>query len=143
MSRCSNGEGSITLHRKSGLYMARYWVSTPKGSRRKTIYGKTRQEVADGLAKARAARAGGMVFDDENVTVGEYLDTWLKGSVRGSVRQSTLDRYESAVRLHINPALGRLTPKRLTPAHVQPEQPTEAVVRAAPEASGAVADPLS
>jgi integrase len=53
------------------------------------------------------------------MTVGEYLDKWLKGSVRGSVRKSTFDRYEMAVRVHIKPVLGRLKLKKLTPAHVQ------------------------
>ena len=60
----------------------------------------------------------GIVCDDENMTVSEYLDSWLKGSVRGSVRQSTFDRYEIAVRVHIKPALGRLRLKKLTPAHL-------------------------
>ena len=118
MGRRGNGEGTIT-RRKDGLYMARYWIETPKGSKRKTIYGKKREEVADRLARALAERANGIVYDDENMTIGEYLDSWLKGSVRGSVRQSTFDRYESAVRLHIKPALGRLKLKKLTPAHVQ------------------------
>jgi integrase len=117
--RRGNGEGSITRHKKSGLYMARYWVETPKGPKRKTLYGKTRQEVADELTKILAARADGIACEDQNVTVREYLDSWLKGSVRGSVKQSTFDRYESAVRLHIKPALGRLKLTKLTPAHVQ------------------------
>jgi integrase len=115
--RRGNGEGSIT-RRKDGLYMARYWVETPKGSKRKTIYGKKRDEVADKLARALAERADGIVYDDENLTVGEYLNSWLKGSVRGSVRQSTFDRYEKAVRVHIKPALGRVKLKKLSPAHV-------------------------
>jgi len=119
MGRRGNGEGSITRHKKSGLYMARYWIETPRGPKRKTIYGKTREKVRDEMARALANRADGLVFDDENVTVGEYLDTWLKGSVRGSVRQSTLERYESAIQLHIKPALGRLRLKKLTPLHVQ------------------------
>jgi integrase len=118
MGRRGNGEGSITRHKKSGLYMARYWIETPKGPKRKTIYGKKREDVADKLAKALAERADGIVYDDENLTVGEYLDSWLKGYVRGSVRQSTLDRYEIAVRVHIKPALGRLKLKKLTPAHL-------------------------
>ena len=69
-----NGEGGITLHKKSGLYMARYTVQTPEGSKRKTIYGKKRQDVADQLAKALASRADGIVVDDKNLTMGEYLD---------------------------------------------------------------------
>src|SRR5215207_3676239 len=115
--RRGNGEGSIT-RRKDGLYMARYWIETLKGSKRKTMYGKKREEVADKLARALAERANGIVYDDENLTVGEYLDSWLKGSVRGSVRQSTFDRYEIAVRVHIKPALGRVKLKKLSPAHV-------------------------
>src|SRR5918994_7476767 len=115
--RRGNGEGSIT-RRKDGLYMARYWVETPKGPKRRTIYGRKREEVADKLARALAERADGIVYDDENLTVAEYLDSWLKGSVRGSVRQSTFDRYEIAVRVHIKPTLGRLKLKKLTPAHV-------------------------
>jgi integrase len=94
-SRRGNGEGSIT-RRKDGLYMARYWVETPKGPKRKTMYGRKREDVADMLARALAERADGIVYDDENLTVGEYLDSWLKGSVRGSVRQSTFDRYENS-----------------------------------------------
>jgi hypothetical protein len=33
-----NGEGCITRHKKSGLYMARYTVQTPTGS--KSVFGK-------------------------------------------------------------------------------------------------------
>src|SRR5215216_1228468 len=116
MGRRGNGEGGIS-RRKDGLYMARYTVETATGRKRKTIYAKTRQEAAEKLTKAMADRDGGLVFDDENLTVGEYLDTWLKG-LTGSVRQSTLDGYEIAVRVHIKPALGRLKLKKLTPAHV-------------------------
>ena len=80
--RRGNGEGSIT-RRKDGLYMARYYVETPKGPKRRTLYGKTREEARDKMARALADRIDGLVFDDENLTVGEYLDSWLKGSVRG------------------------------------------------------------
>jgi integrase len=115
--RRGNGEGSIS-RRTDGLYIARYWVETPKGPKRRTLYGKTREEARDKMARALADRIDGLVFDDENVAVGEYLDSWLNGSVRGSVRQSTVDRYEIAVRVHIKPALGRLKLKKLTPAHL-------------------------
>jgi integrase len=60
---------------------------------------------------------GGLTFDDENLSAGEYLDTWLKG-LTDSIRQSTLDGYEIAVRVHIKPALSRLKSKKLTPANV-------------------------
>src|ERR687898_3560563 len=118
MGRRGNGEGTIT-RRKDGRWEARHYVPTVNGTKRKTIYGKTQAEVRDKLTKALSDRIDGIVYDDENVTVGEYLDSWLKGSVYGSVRQSTYDRYEIAVRVNIKPALGRIKLKKLASAHVQ------------------------
>jgi integrase len=76
MSKRGNGEGSIT-RRKDGLYMARYTVQTATGSKRKTIYGKEREEVAEKLIDALSNRNKGLVFDAGSMTVGRYLDVWL------------------------------------------------------------------
>ena len=54
--RRGNGEGSITK-RTDGLYMARYWVDTPTGKKRKTVYAKTRREIDEKLTRAKADRA--------------------------------------------------------------------------------------
>jgi integrase len=116
--RRGNGEGTIT-RRKDGRWEARYYVPTVNGTKRKTIYGKTQAEVRDRLTKARSDRIDGIVYDDENITVGEYLDGWLKGSVYGSVRQSTYDRDTNLVNNHIKPILGGLKLKKLNSAHVQ------------------------
>ena len=97
----------------------RYTVHTVKGPKRRTVYGKTRKEAADKLAKVLSDRIEGIVYDDENMTVGEYLDRWLKGSVRGSVRQSTYDRDASLVNNHLRPALGEIKLKKLSAVHVQ------------------------
>jgi integrase len=78
-----NGEGSIT-RRKDGLYMARYTVQTATGTKRKALYGKTRGEVSEKLTKAMADRDGGLVFEGEDQLLGEYLDRWLNGTVKGS-----------------------------------------------------------
>jgi integrase len=112
-----NGEGSI-MKRKEGRWMARYTVHTSEGPKRKHIYGRTRKEVSDKLAKVLSDRVEGIVYD-ENMTVGEYLDVWLKGSVRGSVRQTTYDRDASLVNNHLRPALGGIRLKKLSAAHVQ------------------------
>src|SRR5919202_3266320 len=71
------------------------------------------------FTKALSDRANGIVYDDENMTVGEYLDVWLKGSVQGSVRRSTYDRDTNLVNNHIKPILGGLKLKKLNSAHVQ------------------------
>ena len=99
--------------------MARYTVQTPTGSKRKTLYGKTRREVDEKLTKAKADRDGGLVFDADNLKLGEYLERWLADSVRDTVRPTTFERYEQIVRLHIRPVLGKVKLKNLTSAHVR------------------------
>src|SRR5918911_4969672 len=118
MSRRGNGEGTIT-RRKDGRWEARYYVQTVNGAKRKVLYGKTRAAARDKLAKALSDRIDGIVYDDENMTLGEYLDIWLKGSVFGSVRQSTYDRDKNLVNKHIKPVLGGLKLKKLNSAQVQ------------------------
>src|ERR687897_2595071 len=114
-----NGEGRITRHKGSGLYMARYTVHTPTGPKRKTLYGKTRREVDEKLTRAKADRDTGFVFDADNLTLGNYLDRWINDSVRDTVRQRTWERYEQIVRVHIKPALGRVKLKNLTATHAR------------------------
>ena len=119
MSR-KRGNGEGTIHRrKDGGWCAQYTVYTAEGRKRKTLYGGTRAEVAKKLAKALSDREGGLVFDSGNITVGEYLDRWLVECVKGTVRESTFERYEYAIRPHIKPALGRVKLKSLTPAHAR------------------------
>jgi integrase len=120
MAKRGNGEGSITRHKKSGLFMARYTVEMPDGLRkRKTIYGKEREEVAEQLIEALSNRNKGLVFDADNLKLGEYLGRWLTDSVRDTVRPTTFERYEQVVRLHIRPVLGKVKLKNLTSAHVR------------------------
>ena len=119
MGKRGNGEGSIS-RRKGGGWMGQYVVHTADGSnKRKTVYGKTRAEVASKLAKALSQREDGLVFDDEGLTVKKYLGLWLKNSVQDTVRTSTYERNEQIVNLHVAPALGRLKLRALTPAQVR------------------------
>jgi integrase len=53
-----------------------------------------------------ADRDGGLVFEDGGLTVGEYVEWWLKESMRDTVRQSTYEAYEYMTYPHIVPALG-------------------------------------
>jgi integrase len=117
--RRGNGEGSITRHKKSGLWMARYTVETPTGPKRQTIYAATRKEAAEKLAKALSNRADGIVVDDKNLTVGDYLDRWLSDCVRGTIRESTYSRDNYLVINHVKPSIGRVKLKNLNALHLQ------------------------
>ena len=113
-----NGEGSI-YRRKDGRWVGQYTIYTATGPKYRYLYGRTRAAVAEKLTTAMADRNGGLIFDAGNLTVGEYLDSWLSDSVRGTVRISTFERHEGIIRLHIKPSLGRVWLKKLTPAHVR------------------------
>jgi integrase len=113
-----NGEGSIT-RRKDGLYMARYTVQTATGPKRKTIYGKEREDVAEKLADALSNRNKGLVFDAGSQTVGEYLERWLETSAKGSVQESTYASYCKQVRCYVVPAIGRVKLKGLSSMQIQ------------------------
>jgi len=112
-------KGDGITKRKDGRYMGRYTVQTPDGPKRKVIYGKKYKEVERKLNESRGDAARGIIYDAENITVGEYLTKWLSDSVRDTVRKRTYERYESIVRVHLGPSIGRVKLKTLTPAHVR------------------------
>ncbi len=118
MGKRGNGEGTIS-RRKNGGWTAQYVVHTAEGRKRRTVYGKTRQEVAAKLAKALTDREHGLVFDAGALTVGEYLERWLSDCLQDTVKPSTYSSYDQLVRKHVVPALGRIRLKALAPTHVR------------------------
>lgn len=122
MAKRGNGEGSIYPHKRDGKkvgYRGSYTVYTAAGPKRRYVTGKTREDVREKLTKAMAGRDSGLVVDDKNLTVGEYLDAWLRDAVRGTVRESTFSRDEYLVNNHIKPAFKHTKLKNLSALHLQ------------------------
>ena len=111
--RRGRGEGSI-YRRKDGRWVGQYEVN----GKRRYVYGRTRKEVAEKLNKAIAERDAGLVFDAKNLSVGEYLDSWLD-TIRGTLAPNTVRRHEELTRIHIKPALGKAKLSKLDPLRVQ------------------------
>ena len=112
----------IKRREKEKRYMARYTAQTPDGPKRRTLYtrkGETKKDLEKRLAIAMGDAARGLVFDDKNLSVGEFLDRWLSDAVRGTVRESTFSRDKYLVTNHIKPSIGRLKLKNLNALHVQ------------------------
>jgi integrase len=99
--------------------MARYTVQTATGPKRKTIYGKTRREVDEKLTKAKADRDSGLVFNANNLKLGDYLKRWLSDSVKDTVKQITYESYERIIRVHLVPTLGGIKLRNLSATHVR------------------------
>ncbi|MHB8587243.1 MAG: tyrosine-type recombinase/integrase [Candidatus Dormibacteraceae bacterium] len=148
MARRSRGEGTFR-HRSDGRWSATIsmgWGVARDGGpqrRRKTFYGRTRDEVKRQLWAALSSIDAGPRPTAGNQTVGQFLDDWLP-AVRDTIAASTYDGYEHLIRLHIKPGLGRIKLSKLTPQEVQAwmnakrRQP-----RLNPHTANAVLPPLS
>src|SRR5687768_12208622 len=84
-----NHEGSI-YQRADGKWCSALWTENGK---RKVVYGRTREEVADKLALALADRARGLPIATERQTVAQYLTNWLEQSARPKIRPKTYHSY--------------------------------------------------
>lgn len=122
MGRRGNSEGSIYVWKRGGKkigYRGSYFVDTAEGPKRRYITGKTREDVAEKLAKAISDRDDGLVFDAGSLTTGEYLARWLTDSVRGTVRSSTYRSYGRVVNGHLAPGIGWEKLAKLRPDHIR------------------------
>jgi integrase len=75
--------------------------------------------VGGKLTKAMSDRDDGIIFEADNLKLGDYLRRWLEESVKDTVRNTTFERYEQIARKHIIPVLGDAKLKNVTPTHVR------------------------
>lgn len=61
----------------------------------------------------------GTYVEPSRLTVGTYLDQWLKNYAKSNVSAKTYERYAEIVRLHLIPAIGSILLLRLQPLHIQ------------------------
>ena len=117
--RRANGEGTVWYEPKTQRWRARITIQGPTGPKSKALSGKTQEEVIAKKAQAIAERDSGLVFDVDNPTVADYLNRWLTGSLKDSIRPSTYARYEQNVRKHLIPAIGKMRLKKLSAMHLE------------------------
>lgn len=109
-----NGEGSIS-RRKDGRWEGRYTVN----GKRRGVYGTTRKEVADKLARAIAAsKEAAPEFVAANVTVAEFFEQY-DGVARDTMKRLGYETYRDIARLHLLPAFGSKKLKDLSREDVQ------------------------
>lgn len=119
--RRGHGEGTI-YRRQDGRWCAQVTVGYDPATgnpKRRTVYGRTRLEVAEKLARLLAEKQQGLLGNPTKETLEQYLHRWLETVQRPRARPNTLAQYETLIRRHIVPTLGRLRVDRVTPAHLQ------------------------
>jgi integrase len=114
-----NGAGTVYPRKNKDGKVIGYRGSYLVSGKRYYVSAKTKSETEQKLRQSMTEAERGLTFDAGSLTLGDYLDRWLNDSVRDTVRDTTFERYEQIVRMHIKPALGRIKLKNLTPTHVR------------------------
>ncbi|MGP3977246.1 site-specific integrase [Streptomyces sp. 8N114] len=119
MAKRANGDGSIS-QRKNGTYEGRVYVTTTSGIRKRvSVYGKTRDDVREKITRLQDQENQGIPTPDTNMKLDEYMTYWLARVVKVNRRPKTYQGYESVVRVHIVPGLGRKKIRTLRAAEVR------------------------
>jgi integrase len=107
----ADGEGSIR-RRPNGTWEAR--LSIPGQYKTRSFYGKTQGEARRKRAEAERMLEAGHSLDSQKQTIGEYLEGWIEGPLKGSVAPKTYADYSWICRKHLIPEVGRVKLSKLT-----------------------------
>lgn len=108
--RRGNGEGSL-VQRSDGRWQASIIID----GKRTYFYGTTRKEAQQKLDRAKQQAANGMHMASDQITVGGFLEFWLREVVAPHVRPATLKLYTHRTNHYLIPYLGKIKVQRLTP----------------------------
>ena len=114
------GDGTIRLRtdgRWEGRYTVGYHPETGKQIMR-SVYAKTKREVREKLNKILTDIQDGAYIEPTSITVGQWLDTWLK-EYKINLRPETKASYEMHIRIHLKPDLGKIRLNKLTTHQIQ------------------------
>jgi integrase len=114
-----NGAGTVYPRKNKDGKVIGYRGSYIVNGKRFYVSAKTKTETEQKLRRAMTDADRGLTFDAAGLTLRDYLYRWLNDSVRDTVRNTTFERYEQIARLHIEPVLGGVRLKNLTPTHVR------------------------
>lgn len=117
----ANGSGTIR-QRKDGRWEGIYSVAAVDGGSkyiRKSIYGKTKDEVRRKLTSITCEIDEGTYVMPTQTTLSEWLRNWLDIYVKPTVKDFTYDSYFSICNNHIIPAIGNIKLKDLRTIHIQ------------------------
>ena len=83
-----------------------------------TFHG-TKRLAEEEMTRLLRQLATGTYVDQGRMTVAKYLEHWLASYAKPTVGERTHERYESIVRQHLIPGLGRHKLTKLRPLHIQ------------------------
>ena len=118
--RNASGAGMIRK-RPDGRWEGRYTIGfDPKTGKqkRKSVYGATQKEVRQKLTQIQSEIDDGIYIEPSSMKLETWLDIWLK-EYTANLKPTTFSCYESSVRVHLKPNLGRFQLSTLAPHIIQ------------------------
>lgn len=125
-TRRAPGEGSVYERKSDGRWCATWTVTLPNGMTKKRVaYGDSKREAIESRAAAMK-EAETQAENATKETVGLFMRRWLE-SIASTVRPTSYETYEQAIRLYIAPekdrtqgrGIGGLVLAKLTPLDIQ------------------------
>jgi integrase len=115
-----NGQGTVAPRRnKAGRIIGFVGAFFGPDGKRHWVSAKTKTECWRKLNMAMADTDRGRLPGPANLTVEQYLTSWLADSIKGTVSRATYDGYKRDVYHHIISELGRRKLKELTPGDIR------------------------
>lgn len=115
-----NGDGSICRRKSTGQWMAVVSYKGPDGKRhRASQNANSARHAKIVLEELRQKIFGPATAPLSQMTLGQYLDSWLTTEVEPNQEPATFDSYERAVRNYIRPHIGAVLVAELAPFHIQ------------------------
>lgn len=104
-----NGEGCITRNKK-GYWEIRLTTGYDANGKMRSKYftAKTQEELLFKRDKYKEQQRNGLCAEAAKITVGEWLDYWYENYIVDKVKVKTRSDYESSIRCHLKPHLGRI-----------------------------------
>lgn len=101
-------EGRIVVgHKQNGEPIFRY------------VLAKSQKELLGKLHRDMEVYQDAELTEDSRMTLGEWLDRWMKDYAMGTLRPNTLRSYEQYIRCYITPYLGNKVVSRVTRMDIQ------------------------
>lgn len=117
-SKRGNNEGTI-YQRKDGRWTSAVSLGGGRVSqKRKYLYGRTRQEVAKKLTEVMKSVQEGVPLPSDQLTVDVFAQEWLT-AIKPAIKPKTWSAYESIVRVHIVPKIGKIKLTGLDVRHLE------------------------
>jgi len=118
-ARRSNGEGSI-WERKDGRFVVAWTEHTPEGSRRRSVYCRSRKEAKNILKNVVRRRDDGLPAIDSAMPLRDWVAHWQDSTLAvEGVSEMTQRVYRDVLRLHVLPVIGDVALKDLRATHIE------------------------